>query len=151
MTLGSGFSNLIRISVFLSLRKKSSPYCVDLSSTRTVTVVYSRLLVSDLRCLAESFILAKISANGATPCLWWRGAGDAEAGANAKKVTVRRNPGRGRKSQALMRQVPRSGLSVAFGNGIELVNPGRSQVRFLVYQGMALAGFSRALIYANLT
>jgi hypothetical protein len=50
-----------------------------------------------------------------------------------------------------MRQVPRSGLSVAFGNGIELVNPGRSQVRFLVYQGMALAGFSRALIYANLT
>src|SRR6516225_693487 len=61
MTLGSGFSNLIRISVFLSLRKKSSPYCVDLSSTRTVTVVYSRLLVSDLRCFAESFILARIS------------------------------------------------------------------------------------------
>jgi hypothetical protein len=49
-------------------------------------------------------------------------------------------------SKGWSRQAPRrSRASVPFGNRVHLFSRGRSQVRFLVYQGMASAGFSHAV------
>src|SRR6516162_3014302 len=103
MTFGSGFSNLIRISGFLSLRKKSRPYCVDLSSTSTVTVVYPRLAVRDLRRFAESFIRDRISAkSGAAPPLRRRNIGNPEAALGTNKVRIEREARAERKNRKLI-------------------------------------------------
>src|SRR2546422_11244111 len=62
MVLGSGFVNLIRISGFLLLWKKSCPSSEDLSFTRTVTFVYSRLAERVRRRFRASLILERTSA-----------------------------------------------------------------------------------------